>query len=374
MAIGSGRPLEEAWRASQVEMITWLGELYGLDRLDAYQLLTQISQVPIANVVDTNYSAVTKIDKRLLPPAAAYGGDPWPIARRRTVAGNDLLLRDTEEDMDLGLSGKRFLVTGGTRGIGRAVVEGLLAEGAAVAYCARTADAVAETQAELTAGGATAIGIRGGRGRRRGTGGVGGGAADALGGIDGVVANVSALAIPESAENWHASFEVDLMGTVGLVEAALPHLLASGAGSIVTISSVSGREIDFASGPYGTIKAAIIHYTQGWRTTRRQGRAGQHGEPGQHLLPRRRLADDRAERPRTVRDRARAQPHRPDGHTAGGRQRRGIPQQPGGQLHHRHQPGGRRCADPGRSVLTVAVHTCAESWVVLHKLRLPNTS
>ena len=53
------------------------------------------------------------------------------------------------------------------------------------------------------------------------------------------------------------------MGTVGLVEAALPHLLASGAGSIVAISSVSGREIDFASGPYGTFKAAIIHYTQG---------------------------------------------------------------------------------------------------------------
>lgn len=74
MTIGSGRPLEEAWRAGQVEMITWMGELYGLDRLDAYQLLTQISQVPIANVVDTNYSAVTKIDKRLLPPAVAFGG------------------------------------------------------------------------------------------------------------------------------------------------------------------------------------------------------------------------------------------------------------------------------------------------------------
>ncbi|AQA06614.1 acetamidase [Mycobacterium sp. MS1601] len=74
MAVGSGRPLEEAWRAGQVEMITWLGELYGLDRLDAYQLLTQISQVPIANVVDTNYSAVTKIDKRLLPPVAAFSG------------------------------------------------------------------------------------------------------------------------------------------------------------------------------------------------------------------------------------------------------------------------------------------------------------
>ena len=74
MCVGSGRPLEEAWRAGQVEMITWLGQLYGLDRLDAYQLLTQISLAPIANVVDTNYSAVTKIDKRLLPAAAAYGG------------------------------------------------------------------------------------------------------------------------------------------------------------------------------------------------------------------------------------------------------------------------------------------------------------
>jgi NAD(P)-dependent dehydrogenase (short-subunit alcohol dehydrogenase family) len=60
--------------------------------------------------------------------------------------------------MDLGLSGKRFAVTGGTRGIGRAVVEGLLAEGASVAYCARTPEAVTEAQAELTAGGATAVG------------------------------------------------------------------------------------------------------------------------------------------------------------------------------------------------------------------------
>jgi acetamidase/formamidase len=74
MCIGSGRPLEEAWRAGQVEMIGWLGELHGLDRLDAYQLLSQISQVPIANVVDPNYSAVTKIDKRLLPKSPAYGG------------------------------------------------------------------------------------------------------------------------------------------------------------------------------------------------------------------------------------------------------------------------------------------------------------
>jgi 3-oxoacyl-[acyl-carrier protein] reductase len=165
--------------------------------------------------------------------------------------------------MELGLTGKRFLVTGGTRGIGRAVVDGLLAEGASVAYCARTSDAVADTESKLKAEGATAIGTAVDVGDAAALKDWVNGSASALGGIDGVVANVSALAIPDNEENWRTSFDVDLMGTVGLVEAALPHLLASGSGSIVTISSVSGREIDFASGPYGTMKAAIIHYTQG---------------------------------------------------------------------------------------------------------------
>lgn len=162
--------------------------------------------------------------------------------------------------MDLGLKGKRFAVTGGTRGIGRAVVEGLLAEGATVAFCARTSEAVATAQQELGSG---AIGTAVDVGATAALAAWVDASAEALGGLDGVVANVSALAIPESADNWRTSFEVDLMGTVGLVDAALPHLHASNSGSIVTISSVSGREIDFAAGPYGTMKAAIIHYTQG---------------------------------------------------------------------------------------------------------------
>ena len=78
-----------------------------------------------------------------------------------------------------------------------------------------------------------------------------------------MVANVSALAIPDEPANWQASFDTDMMGTVRLVNAALPYLERSDAASIVTIASVSGREIDFAAGPYGTFKAAIIHYTQG---------------------------------------------------------------------------------------------------------------
>jgi acetamidase/formamidase len=74
MVVGSSRPLEDAWRASQADMVLWLSELLGLDKLDSYQLLTQISQAPIANVVDTNYSAVTKVAKSLLPQTQVYGG------------------------------------------------------------------------------------------------------------------------------------------------------------------------------------------------------------------------------------------------------------------------------------------------------------
>jgi 3-oxoacyl-[acyl-carrier protein] reductase len=84
-----------------------------------------------------------------------------------------------------------------------------------------------------------------------------------MGGIDIVVANVSALAIAQDEAAWQRGFEVDMMGTVRLVDAAMPSLERSKQPAIVTISSVSGREIDFASGPYGAFKAAIVHYTQG---------------------------------------------------------------------------------------------------------------
>ena len=74
MVVGSSRPLEDAWRISQAEMVTWLQSLYRLDKLDAYQLLSQIGEAPLANVVDISYSALAKVPKALVPGAEVYGG------------------------------------------------------------------------------------------------------------------------------------------------------------------------------------------------------------------------------------------------------------------------------------------------------------
>ena len=74
MAIGSSRPMEDSWRVGNAELVHWVSQLCGLHVMDAYQLCSQITQVPVANVVDANYSVVVKAAKRMLPPAEAFGG------------------------------------------------------------------------------------------------------------------------------------------------------------------------------------------------------------------------------------------------------------------------------------------------------------
>ena len=82
MTVGSSRPLEDAWRIAQTELVRWFQELHGLHPMDAYQLLSQITEAPIANVVDANYSSVVKAGKALLPAAAAFDGIHADLRRR----------------------------------------------------------------------------------------------------------------------------------------------------------------------------------------------------------------------------------------------------------------------------------------------------
>jgi acetamidase/formamidase len=74
MSTGSARPLEDAFRISHVDIVTWMATSFGFDSLDAYQLVTQVAESPIANVCDPNYTVVTKVQKQYLPRVAVYGG------------------------------------------------------------------------------------------------------------------------------------------------------------------------------------------------------------------------------------------------------------------------------------------------------------
>jgi acetamidase/formamidase len=74
MSIGSSRPMEDSWRIANADLVHWIAELCGLHPMDSYQLLTQVTEVPVANVVDANYSVVVKAAKSLLLPATAFDG------------------------------------------------------------------------------------------------------------------------------------------------------------------------------------------------------------------------------------------------------------------------------------------------------------
>ena len=168
--------------------------------------------------------------------------------------------------MDLGLKGKRAVVLGGTRGIGRAIADLLAEEGAAVAICARKKAEVEATVQSLVQWGGLAYGravdIADGEALKDFISGAG----SAFGGLDILVSNASALATGDSEDAWRQMLEVDMLGAVRSFEAARPLLEAaaeaSGDASAVFISSVSAAETSSGSA-YGPMKAALIHYAKG---------------------------------------------------------------------------------------------------------------
>ncbi len=167
--------------------------------------------------------------------------------------------------MDLGLKGKKALVTGATRGIGRAIAETLADEGADVAICARHEEQVYETVEALKQKGVHVIGgtvdIADGPGLRAWIAEAG----QALGGIDILVSNPSAFAPQNTVQDWESSFQIDLMGAVLSVEAAKPFLEQaaeqSGDAAIVIIASAFAAEVHMAPA-YGAMKASLIHFTK----------------------------------------------------------------------------------------------------------------
>lgn len=164
--------------------------------------------------------------------------------------------------MDLGLKNKRVLVTGGTKSIGRAIVETFLAEGAVVGFCARDERLVKEREKEWQAA----------QGRVAGT------ALDvtdekalgkwvdefaAGGGIDHFVANVSALGTEDNMEGWRKAIEIDLVSTVNAVHRVRPHLEKRGSGSTLTIiGTVALVEVSGPTQPYRSVKAALVPFVK----------------------------------------------------------------------------------------------------------------
>ncbi len=164
--------------------------------------------------------------------------------------------------MNLGLKGLNAIITGGSKGIGRRAADIFADEGANVSICARNLAEVNETATSLAEKGIKSLGRMVNVAEKASLEGWVRESATALGGIDIVVANVSALAVEDNEDAWKAGFDVDMMHTVRVVNAALPLLEKSSHAAIVIVASVSGREVDFTGPAYGAFKAALVHYSQ----------------------------------------------------------------------------------------------------------------
>ena len=168
--------------------------------------------------------------------------------------------------MDLGLQGKKAIVTGASRGIGRCIASALADEGVDLAICSRSADGLEEARAELEGRGvrvvAQALDVAEGDALKQWID----AAANELGGLDILVSNPSGGNGTDE-KSWRANFEVDLMGAVRSVKAATPHLATSDAASVVFIGTTAAVETFMGPTSYNAIKAALITHANGLSQT-----------------------------------------------------------------------------------------------------------
>ena len=163
--------------------------------------------------------------------------------------------------MNIDLAGKRAIVAGGSRGIGRAIALAVADSGAGVSICARGPERLAATREEIARHGRKAHSAVCDLADAAAIPGYIEDAAAALGGIDILVNNASGFGASDDETGWAVSVSVDLMATVRAIRTALPHLEKSGSGAILNISSISGLRATPRTPPYAAVKAAVVNYT-----------------------------------------------------------------------------------------------------------------
>jgi 3-oxoacyl-[acyl-carrier protein] reductase len=182
-------------------------------------------------------------------------------ATMRPEPGSGVEVRAAEAHMQIALKGRRVVVAGGSRGIGRSIALGFADAGAAVSICARGQDHLTATSREIAARGVKSHAAVCDLADAASIATYVAAAADALGGIDVLVNNASGFGHTDDEAGWAVGINVDLMATVRASHAALPHMEKAGGGAILNISSISGFAASTRSAPYASVKAAVINYT-----------------------------------------------------------------------------------------------------------------